>query len=100
MFFEPIASVFTEALYDNTAGLWKIRSDLDIPGDLFKLQAQVATGYELNIGTASLQVIPSNQRYSLKGEDNIKARAHYKTCKYPEYNFWNRCYPEEARKLE
>lgn len=85
--------------FDSTARLWLVASDLDIPIKLFKLQAKVNTGVELIPETGKLHCIPSDQWHKLKEEYNIKARKHYETCKYREYNLWARFFPEEAKRL-
>ena len=73
--------------------------DIDIPGDLFKSQAIEFTGNKLNIKTNEIEAIPTEQWYKLKEEYYIKAREHYKRCKYRKYNLWSRFFPEEARKI-
>jgi WD40 repeat protein len=79
------------------ATLWDVRADLDLPANLFKLQAQVITGCELQ--NNELQVISITLWYKLKDDYNEKAKEHYKVCKYREYNFWSRFYPEQAKKI-
>ena len=77
--------------------LWDVKGDLDLPANVFKLQAQVITGCELQ--NNELQVISTTLWYKLKDDYNEKAREHYKTCQYREYNFWARFNPEEAKAI-
>ncbi len=84
---------------DKTARIWDAGTDMDIPGDLFKLQAKACTGYELNIETGKIEIIPYKEWDKLKEQYNQKAKEHYKTCRYRKHNFWSLFNPEDAGKL-
>jgi WD40 repeat protein len=76
-----------------------LKGDLDLPADLFKLQIMVVTGCELNIDTNQVVPLQAEHWHKLNEEYKNKAREHYKTCNYPEHNFWRRFFPEEARMI-
>jgi WD40 repeat protein len=73
---------------ENKLFLWELEGDLDIPEHLFKLQAQVITGVELNMETAETQGIPKEKWILLKNEYNNRAKYHYSYCRYRKYNIW------------
>lgn len=95
--FSPGAKFILITAYDSTARLWPILADLDLPVDLFKLQAQVITGVEYNVVTGETECIPAKEWYSLKEKYNNQAKEHYKICKYSNYNFWGRFNNGEAK---
>lgn len=84
---------------NNTTLLWNIGGDLDIPEDLFDKQSQAVTGCRLNTITNEIEVLPANIWFRLNEDYNNKAKQHYKTCKYPEHNFWRRFNSDEALKI-
>ena len=77
---------------DSTAELWEVQGDLDLPPDLFGLQARAATGVELNTVTYELNFIPAVRWKKIKEEYTTKAREHYRICRYSRYNFWKKFY--------
>lgn len=77
------------------AQIFPVPGDLDVPPDLFQLQVKVITGAAFNAQTSEVQVISPTEWYRLQDEYNTKAAAHYKVCKYPQYNFWSRSRNEE-----
>jgi WD40 repeat protein len=81
----------------NTVCVWAVEGDLDMPVELFKLQAKSITGCQLSVETNELQMIQSDEWNQIKEEYYIKAKEHYKICKYPEHNLWARFFPEEAK---
>lgn len=85
--------------FDSTVRLWQrikktdtVGADLDYPADLFKLQAQVLTGVELDPVTNELKVIGVNKWMGLSLKWNELSIKHLKTCKYPHYNYWNQAF--------
>jgi WD40 repeat protein len=70
-----------------------IEGDLDIPADLFKLQAECLTGTELNKETNEMQLINATKWYQINDEYYIKGKKHYTECKYQKYNLWYKLYP-------
>ena len=74
----------------NNAHLFEIAGDLDIPPDLFQLQAYVATGASYNAETGETECMPRDKWLELKKQYDSRAKAHYETCKYREYNWWFR----------
>jgi len=89
---------------DSTCRIWNIEGDLDIPPELFKLQTDVITGGTFNLQTREVDFIQTeewleNNWNKLNEKYQSKAKEHYKTCRYPEYNYWRRFYPEEASKI-
>ncbi|MEO6000252.1 MAG: hypothetical protein ABIN89_25670 [Chitinophagaceae bacterium] len=81
---------------NGTTTIWNFGGDLDIPADLFQLQARVITGVELNPETGELSVILPEVWYKLKDEYHRSASEHYKICHYPVYNFWRQSHAVEA----
>jgi hypothetical protein len=72
---------------------------MDLLPVLFKLQAQVTTGVELNSETNELKSIGRKQLLALQKKYYQEARDHYEVCQHPEYNLWARLFPEEAKIL-
>jgi hypothetical protein len=84
---------------DSTVRLWhrikkadSIGADLDYPASLFKLQAQVLTGVELDPISNELKTIDVNKWIELSGKWNELSKKHLETCKYPKYNYWARAF--------
>lgn len=96
--FSPDGKSILMTTWNSTARLWNLWEDMDIPGDLFKLQAMKITGCRLRSGSNQIEVIPAPEWHKLEDEYNDKARKHYQICRYPEYNLWRRFIPEEERK--
>ncbi len=85
--------------YDSTAQLWEIEGDLDLPVNLFRLQAKAITGVEYDFETSETQPIKTERWNALKEQYNSQASEHYKVCRYPQYNLWRRFNKNEAEKL-
>ena len=79
--------------------IWKIKGDFDIPTELFKLQAIVVTGINLNTDANVIKPVPPDQWFKLKDDYLKKASEHYKVCKYPQHNLWKRFFPKEAKEI-
>lgn len=97
--FSPDGKQILTASVSAMVRLWYMEADLDFPPNLFKLQALVTTGCELNIETGEIQLIASERWHKLKQDYFNKAREHYKVCKYPQYNLWRRFNQEDAKKI-
>jgi len=55
-----------------------VKGDLDLPADLFELQAKATTGLELNVETVETQFISHDQWCSLKDDFYKRAKEHLK----------------------
>jgi WD40 repeat protein len=74
----------------STATILNVGIDLDLPKDVFKLQAQVSTGYALDETTNEVIPIPVDKWNKLKEEYDKKARDHFQNCRFPQHNFWSK----------
>ncbi len=97
--FSPDGKKVLTADWNQTARVWNIGADFDFSADLFKLQARVMTGCELNTTTNEIQLIQTDHWNKLKADYLTLAREHYKICKYPESNLWRRFFTAEAQQF-
>ncbi|HWB24809.1 MAG TPA: caspase family protein [Chitinophagaceae bacterium] len=100
-FFSPDGERLYTYYPDDTDAIVTIKitcSDLDIPPALFKKQAIALTGSQLNLATGEVESLSQEQWEQLKKEYETEAAAHYKHCKYRQFNTWARIYPQEAAK--
>ncbi len=74
-------------------------ADLDMPAALYKKQAMVLSGTQLNLSTGEMEDIPPLQWQQLKKEYMAEAAEHYRHCTYRYFNIWARIYPALAAKL-
>ena len=84
---------------DKTIRLWDVGADHDVSKELALLEVQALVGAGFNLDNDRFQVLRPAQWRQLKGEYEALARAHYKTCQYPEHNVWRRYHLEEAETL-
>jgi hypothetical protein len=75
-------------------------ADLDMPAALYKKQAMVLSGSQLNLSTGEIENLPPLQWQQLKKEYIAEAADHYRHCTYRNFNIWANIYPELAAKLK
>ncbi len=73
--------------------------DLDISTSLLELQVLMASGYRFDFeNNEKISLSPKEFREKKREYDSL-AKEHYKTCRYPEFNFWKRFNIEDAEKI-
>ncbi len=86
--------------HDTLGNLLVYSADLDMPAALYKKQAMVLSGSQLNLSTGEIENLPPLQWQQLKKEYMAEAAEHYHHCNYLNFNIWANIYPELAAKLK
>jgi hypothetical protein len=91
-----------EAIYlTDTLGTLSVHgADFDMPATLYKKQAMVLSGSQLNLATGEIEDIAPLQWQQLKKEYMAEAADHYRHCTYRTFNIWANIYPALAAKLK
>ena len=80
--------------YFDGASVKCMGADLDLPADLFQQQAMALTGSRLNEITKEPEAIPQEELVELCNKYEQAAAAHYRHCKYKQFNTWKKMHPE------
>lgn len=78
--------------------IWRLGTDLDLPPTLFKEQAAVMTGWELDESTGELQLIETERWRKLYKALKNKSKEHSSNCKFPEFSFWHYFFFDDTNK--
>jgi hypothetical protein len=68
----------------------KMENDRDFPKELFTLQVQAITGTTLSDTLQTANALPKDQWEKINAAYQKLAEEHFKSCQYPEANYWHR----------
>jgi len=73
--------------YFNGTDIKVLGADIDIPADLFQLQAIAITGYRLTEYN-QIEKLSATDLKAVRREYEAEASRHYKNCHYKQFNLW------------
>jgi len=79
--------------YFDGSSVKTLGSDIDMPAELFQKQAIALTGSLLNVGSSEPESVPTEELKKVRAEYETEAAAHYKVCKYKQFNLWKQLHP-------
>ena len=82
--------------YFDGSSVKTLGSDIDLPADLFQKQAIALTGSQVNPASSEPESVPADELQKLRDEYEKEAAAHYKVCKYKQFNLWKQLHPGDG----
>ena len=73
--------------YFNGADVQVLGADIDIPADLFQLQAIAITGYRLTKSN-QIEKLSAKELIAVRNKYEAEASRHYANCHYKQFNLW------------